>query len=317
MSNSRPIIPAQKIMGDFPLDHVRAEVLQLVLDSTAPSTRARYKSAWRAWERYSDAHDLATLPASPSGVAAFLAHLAGSGAAYSSVVVAVAAIRKLHLWSRHPDPTGDPGVRDVLSGIARRLGRAPRRQAFALQPDHVQAMLDACSPGLRGERDRALIAVWFVTGMRASEVAAMAWDQIEWDASDRGAVFSLQRSKTDQEGRGRKVGIPAGLATAHLRAWQGDMTTGPCWVTLDNDAGPLSPVAVAEVVQAAAGRVPALDGKRVTGHSLRRGLITSAAQRGAPLHDISRAVGHKKIDTTAGYVDAQNALRDHPGRGLL
>lgn len=304
-------------IGDSPLAHAQAEILQLVLDSAAPSTRARYKSAWRAWERYSDAHDISTLPASPSGVAAFLAHLAGSGAAYSSVAVAVAAIRKLHRWSRHPDPTADPAVRDVLTGIARRLGRAPRRQAFALSPAHVQAMIDACPQGLRGVRDRALIAVWFVTGMRASEVAAMTWDQLEWDASDRGAVFSLQRSKTDQEGRGRKVGIPAGLATAHLRAWQGGMVAGPCWVTLDSAAAQLSPVAVAEVIQAAAAKVPVLRGKRVTGHSLRRGLITSAAQKGVALHEISRAVGHKKLDTTAGYVEAQNVLRDHPGRGLI
>lgn len=311
-----PITLAQNSMGDA-LANVQAELLQLVLDSCAPSTRARYRSAWRAWERYSDAHDLPTLPAHPAGVAAFLAHLAGSGAAYSSVAVAVAAVRKLHQWSRHPDPTADPTVRDVVRGIARRLGRAPRRQAFALAPDHVQAMLDACTPGLRGVRDRALIAVWFVTGMRAGEVAAMTWERIEWDATDRGAVYSLQRSKTDQEGRGRKVGIPAGLATAHLRTWQGLMTAGPCWVTLDGQDAPLSPVAVAEVIQSAAGKVPALAGKRVTGHSLRRGLITSAARRGVALVEISRAVGHKRLDTTAGYVEAQEVLRDHPGRGLL
>lgn len=300
-----------------PLANVQAEILQLVLDSAAPSTRARYKSAWRAWERYSDLHDLPTLPAQPSGVAAFLAHLAGSGAAYSSVAVAVAAIRKLHRWSRHPDPTADPVVRDVLTGIARRLGRAPRRQAFALSPAHVQAMLDACGQGLRGVRDRALIAVWFVTGMRASEVAAMTWDRLEWDANDRGAVFHLARSKTDQTGRGRKIGIPAGPATAALRAWQMGAVAGPCWVPMDGLGLPLSPVALVEALQALAGKVPALAGKRVTGHSLRRGLVTSAARRGVALLEISRAVGHKKLDTTAGYVEAQEVLRNHPGRGLL
>lgn len=302
---------------EHPLDQPTREVIALVLDSAAPSTRARYRSAWRSWEAYADRHALQVLPASPEGIAAWVAHLAGSGLAFSSLGVAVAAVRKLHRWARHPDPTQDVTVREALNGAARRLGRAPRRQAFALQPEHVTAMLDACGDGTKGLRDRALIAVWYVTGMRASEVAAMRWERIEWDADDRGAVFHLARSKTDQTGRGRKIGIPAGPATAALRAWQMGAVAGPCWVPLDGLNLPLSPVALVEALQALAVKVPVLVGKRVTGHSLRRGLVTSAARRGVALLEISRAVGHKKLDTTAGYVEAQEVLRNHPGRGLL
>jgi integrase len=302
---------------EHPLAQPAREVIALVLDSAAPSTRARYRSAWRSWEAYADRHALQVLPASPEGIAAWIANLAGSGQAFSSLGVAVAAVRKAHRWARHPDPTQDVTVREALAGAARRLGRAPRRQAFALEPGHVLAMLDACGDGTRGLRDRALIAVWYVTGMRASEVAAMRWGLVEWDADDRGAVFSLVRSKTDQTGRGRKIGIPAGPATAALRAWQMGAVVGPCWTQLDGISTPLSPVALVEVLQTLAAKVPALAGKRVTGHSLRRGLVTSAARRGATLLEISRAVGHKRLDTTAGYVEAQEVLRDHPGRGLL
>jgi integrase len=52
-------------------------------------------------------------------------------------------------------------------------------------------------------------------------------------------------------------------------------------------------------------------------HSLRSGFITSAATEGAPIAAIALHAGHKKFDTTMGYVETTNAFRDHAGKKIL
>jgi integrase len=63
---------------------------------------------------------------------------------------------------------------------------------------------------------------------------------------------------------------------------------------------------------AAVGLDPAL----FASHSLRSGFITSAATEGAPIAAIALHAGHKKFDTTMGYVQTTNAFRDHAGKKI-
>jgi hypothetical protein len=60
-----------------------------------------------------------------------------------------------------------------------------------------------------------------------------------------------------------------------------------------------------------------LDPARFASHSLRSGFITSAATEGAPIAAIALHDGHKKFDTTMGYVQTTNAFRDHAGKKIL
>ncbi len=105
-----------------------------------------------------------------------------------------------------------------------------------------------------------------------------------------GLLVHLERSKTDQEGKGRRVEIVYGTdsATCPVRAWRtwlgaSGIITGPVFRRVDRHdrlLGPLSPLGVALVVKRHMGRLGHTTGD-FAGHSLRRGHATTAARNGA------------------------------------
>lgn len=105
---------------------------------------------------------------------------------------------------------------------------------------------------------------------------ALNVEDIEFVAD--GLVIVLKRSKTDQTGQGRKIGIPFGstLQTCpvrSLKAWidAAGITTGPLFVHIDRHGkqhSRLSGSAVAEVVKRHAGTA-GLDTSKYAAHSLR------------------------------------------------
>ena len=60
-----------------------------------------------------------------------------------------------------------------------------------------------------------------------------------------------------------------------------------------------------------------LDASRYSPHSLRAGLATSAAERGANIWKILEITRHKSMDTLHGYVRGTELFRDHAAEGLL
>jgi integrase len=76
---------------------------------------------------------------------------------------------------------------------------------------------------LAGLRDKAVLLVGFAGAFRRSELVAI--DLCDLSLSEAGLVITIRRSKTDQEGAGREVGIPRSRKSsitcpvAALEAW--------------------------------------------------------------------------------------------------
>jgi integrase len=129
-----------------------------------------------------------------------------------------------------------------------------------------------------------------------------------------GLVLTLRRSKTDQEGEGRTVGIPYGshLKTCPVRALRAwlvavEISDGPIFRPVDQH-GKISPSrltdrSVARIIQTAA-RNAGLEPTQFAGHSLRAGLATAAAAAGVSEHDIARTTGHRSVAVLRRYVRA-------------
>jgi integrase len=151
-----------------------------------------------------------------------------------------------------------------------------------------------------------LLFGWASGGRRRSEVAAATVEQLT-KVDDRGYLFRLTRSKTDQDGKRQKGGPiekpVRGIAAEALKAWldASAVTKGPIFRRLwkSTVGPPLSPAAVAEVVRKRA-RLAALDGDWA-GHSLRSGFVTEAGKRNIPLGDVMAMTDHRKVDTVLGY----------------
>src|SRR5207248_19441 len=95
-------------------------------------------------------------------------------------------------------------------------------QAVPITVALLRRMLAALPPGASGTRDAALLLVGFAGALRRSELVAL--DVADLEERHEGLVITLRRSKTDQEGVGRPVGIPYGSNPAtcpvrNLRAW--------------------------------------------------------------------------------------------------
>src|SRR5262249_3496266 len=149
---------------------------------------------------------------------AFLADEAAAGRRASTLGRRLAAIRYFHRAAGYDSPTGDERVKAVLSGIRRTIGAAPIRKKAATA-DIVIAM-STTTQYLRALRNPPIILLGFAGAFRRSELVALNVDDIEETAE--GMLVTLRRSKTDQEGLGRRVAIPRGeiaCPVAALRAW--------------------------------------------------------------------------------------------------
>ena len=102
------------------------------------------------------------------------------------------------------NPTSSELVKSVLRGLKRVKGRA-QRQAIPLMKEDLIMTLDGTGEG-RDLRDRALLLIGFAGGFRRSALVRLTCGDIE--RARQGIILTLRRSKTDQTGEGRKIGIP-------------------------------------------------------------------------------------------------------------
>lgn len=137
--------------------------------------------------------------------------------------------------------------------------------------------------------------------------------------------FNGEACKTDQEGAGKTVAVPHGTHLLPVQALQGwlaaaGITTGPI-VRAVSRSGKVADEAitghtVANVVKRYA-KLAGLDVAGFSGHSLRAGFNTSAADRGADLNRIMEVSRHVDPRTVRTYIRRADRYKDHAGAGFL
>jgi integrase len=214
-------------------------------------------------------------------------------------------------------------VSETLKGIRRTRGTAQTGK-LPLFTDQLREMVAALPPDLQGIRDRALLLVGFAGGFRRSELAALTVECVA--AETEGLVITLRRSKTDQEGQGRRVALPFGAnartcPVAAIRQWleAAGIRSGAVFREIDRHgkvgARPLHRDSVGLIVKRAAARI-GLDPSRYAGHSLRAGLATQAWLNGATELAIMRQTGHRSLDTVRKYIRDASLFRGNPAGRL-
>jgi site-specific recombinase XerD len=295
------------------LDQVR----EYIRASKAENTLRGYQSDWRHFCAWCESHALCPLPASPESVASFIAECAGR-LKVGSVQRRLNAIAEAHKAVGLESPTHSAIVANTMKGIRRTMGTAPAQKAPALTDD-IRAMIDATDAGMIGARDRALILLGFAGAFRRSELVGL--DAEDCTFGKDGLTVTLRRSKTDQTGAGRKIGIPYGSnpETCPVRTIQSwlelaGVSTGPLFRSLNRhgkvQAGRLSGIDVARVVKKLAERA-GLDAAKYAGHSLRAGHATSAAIAGASERSIMNQTGHRSVQMVRRYIRDGSLFREN------
>jgi integrase len=196
-----------------------------------------------------------------------------------------------------------------MKGIRRTIGTAPGQKAASLTDD-IRAMVNATDAGIIGIRDRVLILLGFAGAFRRSELVGL--DAEDCAFGKDGLTATLRRSKVDQEGVGRKIGIPYGsnaetCPVRTMQAWieQAAITAEPVFRSINRHGhvktGRLSGIDVARVVKKLVD-CAGLDATKDAGHSLRPGHATAAARAGASERSIMNQTGHRSVQMVRRYI---------------
>jgi integrase len=281
---------------------LQPEVRAYVQAGIAPATKRAYRADldhFRAWG--------ATIPATDALVAAYLADCAAV-LKVSTLTRRLAAVSIAHDARDLPNPVRSPLVRATMRGIRREHGAA-QRQARPLLGEDLFVVLAAMGDRLKDLRDKALLLTGFAGGLRRSELVAINCDDLE--RVQQGVILAIRRSKTDQDGVGRKIGIPFGR-TIHcpVRAVENWLSAariedGPVFRSVDRhgrvSTSRLSGEAVSLILcdrMAVAG----FDPTGYSGHSLRAGFATSATRASVSTFKIRQQTGHASDAMLSRYV---------------
>ncbi len=277
---------------------------------------AHMRATSESFEAWCQGGGMSPLPATPQTVVLYATQLA-ERAKLATIRHHLVAIAFAHRERGLPSPAGREIVRRVVRGIARTIGSAQVRKS-AVTLEALRAMLlEIRGDGLKAKRDRAIVLLGFSAALRRSELAALTVNDLRF--CKEGLCVTIRRSKTDQTGEGAEIAVPlvanrSLCAVRAVRAWleAASITEGPLFRTFTLQRGitdrAIGGRDVANLVKALAGRAR-IEGD-FSGHSLRAGFVTSAAQAKVSLDSIARTTRHKSLAVLMTYVRPAQAFDD-------
>ena len=283
----------------------------------APNTRKAYLSDWKDFEMFCAKRKKVALPANADDVALYLRNLAQrQKLKITTVARRIAAITEKHEAEGHKTPCEEWVVRNTLRRLRREYGKPAKGKAPLLTAD-IQKMLVLVPDTLSGARDKAILLLGFSGAMRRRELVSIDLEDLA--LAPEGLAVTIQKGKTDQTRQGRIIGIPYGKnpLTCPVKAvldWiaKANLSDGRLFRSVNKHGhvgmNGLTDQVVALIVKCYANKI----GKRLalfSGHSLRVGLVTSAAIAGVPERVIQDQSGHKSLMVLRRYIRDASIFR--------
>ncbi|GAA5069414.1 tyrosine recombinase XerC [Lysobacter panacisoli] len=172
-----------------------------------------------------------------------------------------------------------------------RSPKAPRKLPQVLDPDEAKALVEVPTDAPLGLRDRALLELFYSSGLRLSELCALRWRDI--DLAD--ALVSVLGKGSKQ--RSVPVGSHARAALAEWRASTGAASDAP--VFPGRGGTPITPRAVQLRLRHLAQQQGLF--KRVHPHLLRHSFASHILESSGDLRGVQELLGHADIATTQIY----------------
>ncbi|WCL55609.1 tyrosine-type recombinase/integrase [Gimibacter soli] len=308
---------AARLLGWLPVREALQRDLDAVYDRAAAlarmahadHTRRAYKTAWTQYEAWCRGVGVAPLSGDPGTVALYLATLSLK-VRPTTLQARLAAISVAHRLAGVRLDTRHEAIRLVMRGAAREKGLAPARQATPVSLDDLRRLGRLFGPSRIERRDRAVLFLGFAAALRRAEITALTLADISFTPD--GLTVTIRQGKGDPAGRGAKVPVsrhpdPAVCPVRALKAWlaeRGDRA-GPLFCQIHRSGShryqPLAPRAAGRIVKAAVQRL-GQDPTTYSGHSLRAGLASAAADAGIGLHSLMEQTRLKSAAQAVTYM---------------
>ena len=297
-------------MSDLVTDvkSLELETLKNLKSSKALNTLRAYKADYKDFASFCIKHGFKSMPSDPKVISLYLTHLS-QNSKFSTLKRRLASISVIHRLSGHYIDVKHPVISENLMGIKRVKGSYQKAKKPILINDLklIVNVIDKDKNEERKIRNRALILVGFAGGFRRSELVAILFEDI--DFVPEGVKIFIKRSKTDQSGEGMTKGIPYFLNSEYcpvisLKNWlqKSEIKSGKIFNMSDK-----SVALTIKKYTAIAG----LDSNKYSGHSLRSGFATSAAESGAEERSIMAMTGHKTSQMVRRYIQEANLFKNN------
>jgi len=284
------------------------ETLKNLRSSKASNTLRAYKSDYKDFASFCLKNGFKPMPSEPKIISLYLTYLSKS-CKFSTLKRRLASISVIHRLSGHYIDTKHPMITENLMGIKRVKGSHQKAKKPILI-NELKLIVNAIDKD-KNEKNRfknkALILVGFAGGFRRSELVAIVNEDV--DFVPEGVKIFVKRSKTDQSGEGMTKGIPYFLNANYcpvisLKNWieKSEIKSGKIFDMSDKS--------VALTIKKYTALV-GLDSNKYSGHSLRSGFATSAAELGAEERSIMAMTGHKTTQMVRRYIREANLFKNN------
>jgi integrase/recombinase XerC len=192
--------------------------------------------------------------------------------------------RLLRHQRKHGELPGNPA-----QGL--RAPKAPRKLPQVLDADEMTRLVEVPTDGPLGLRDRAMLELFYSSGLRLSELCGLRWRELDLD---EGLV-----SVTGKGNKGRivPVGSHARTALAEWKAASAPKSEAP--VFPGRGGAPISSRAVQLRIKQLAGQQGIW--KRVHPHLMRHSFASHVLESSGDLRGVQELLGHADIATTQIY----------------
>ena len=297
------------------------ETIKNLRNSKSANTLRAYQSDYNDFSLFCSKNGFQSMPTQPKILALYITHLS-SYSKYSTLKRRLASISILHKTKGHYIDTKHPIIMENLMGIKRTNGSNQKSKKPLLIKDLKQVInvIDKENdPDIKKLRNKTLLLIGFSGGFRRSELVSLNFEDVEFVFE--GLKITVKKSKTDQFGEGFTKGIPhfensLYCPVTSLKRWINisKIKKGPIFVRFSKGSRitniRLTDQSIALIIKDYLVKA-GIDSRHYSGHSLRSGFATSAAEAGAEERSIMAITGHKSTEMVRRYIKEANLFKNN------
>ena len=313
-----------KLKSDLTTDikKLEEETLLNLQKSKADNTIRAYKSDFNDFGLFCAQNGFKSLPSEPKIVSLYLTYLSTKEAKMSTLKRRIVSIGVIHRLKGHYLDTKHPSIIENIMGIKRRKGSIQQSKKPLLiksLKDIINIIDHQNKREIKKLRDRSIILIGFSGGFRRNEIVSLDYEDL--DFVTEGLKIRLRRSKTDQFGEGTLKALPyfdnpLYCPVISIQKWlkASKIISGPVFRRFTKGSNlsenRLTDQTVALLIKEYL-KLAGIDSKNYSGHSLRSGFATSAAESGAEERSIMAMTGHKSTEMVRRYIKEANLFKNN------
>ena len=301
---------------------IKEETLLNLKSSKANNTVRAYKSDFNDFELFCVKNGFKSLPTEPKIISLYITYLSTRDAKMSTLKRRIVSIGVIHKMKGHYLDTKHPAIIENIMGIKRRKGSIQKGKK-PLLINNLKEIINAIDENIKDEikrlRDRSIILIGFSGGFRRNELVSLDYNDL--DFVQEGLKITLRKSKTDQFGEGSIKGLPYFDNTQYcpvisISKWLeiSKINSGPLFRRFKKglrlSENRLTDQTVALLIKEYL-KLAGINNKNYSGHSLRSGFATAAAESGAEERNIMAMTGHKSTEMVRRYIKEANLFKNN------